>query len=120
MLDDLRDAQRIVPTEAKSDLEGPGTAATTDGGEGGDHTQMEQTDLRQKSADIVCALNFGLCLLHTPQSALAYLRCAAASNVALGTSMPAVRLQELTALPIPWLTCPPRHDEAFLISPEMT
>ena len=63
-------------------------AATADEGEGSDSTRTEQIDLRQKSADIVCALNFGLCLLHTPQSALAYLRCVAATDVACRTSRP--------------------------------
>jgi len=89
VLDDVRAAQRMVATEAQDGVHGSETAATTNGGEGSDTTPKEHTDLREKSADIVCALNFGLCLLHTPQSALAYLRCVAAINAASVTSQPA-------------------------------
>ena len=78
VLDDLGGARRVLDTGVQSQVQGADAVGTTGGAEGGDSAQTEQTDLRQKSADIVCALNFGLCLLHTPQAALAYLRSVAA------------------------------------------
>ena len=89
VLDDVGLARRVTDNAVNQSANGvadTGTAADSSG-EAGDllaeqqpqqhHQQrQQQTDLRHRPADISCAFNFGLCLLHTPTAALAYLRCA--------------------------------------------
>ncbi len=92
VLDDVGPARRITEREdghhangaagvdASGDLAGD---PPTIGPEQQQH-QQQQPDLRHRPADIACALNFGLCLLHTPQAALAYLRCVQYNLTAAG------------------------------------
>ena len=77
VLDDLGGARRITDSEAQNNAGGVCCASASSGAGGDCHSsQADQAEhLRHLPADIVCALNFSLCLLHTPEAALAYLRC---------------------------------------------
>ena len=83
VLDDVGLARRITDGGVPNPANGHASSGAP-GDEAGDpgttpaeqqQQQQQQPDLRHRPADIACALNFGLCLLHTPHAALAYLRC---------------------------------------------
>lgn len=95
VLDDVRDARRVSTAAAEAapcpGWHGVGGGALpakspVDGGAQGLAADQGLADeeaserLRLRPADIICALNFSLCLLHSRRLALAYLRCGATTH----------------------------------------
>ena len=66
VLDDLNSAEQIgaAPADAEPGQQQPDPLARQDLAEVGDSSAVAQAVDRQRGADIICAFNFSICLLH--------------------------------------------------------
>lgn len=103
MLDDVSTAKRISIAAYEAEAgpgcqgvgaapEGPAPVASQADDHVQDTTEEESADgeeaehLRVRPADIICAFNFSLCLMHSRTSGLQYLRCR--PSLQIGWAMP--------------------------------